>query len=90
MSEPIVLEHARRRNIERCEMLVKKNRLNETKLQFINQRLLEQRRALAMLQLSLTFTLHCRPPQSHSLAGEPIRPHAPAVDPPELPPGDIR
>jgi hypothetical protein len=50
MNERIARLHAHQRNIERYEGLLKSN-LNETELRFVNQRLLEERRALAMLQL---------------------------------------
>jgi hypothetical protein len=50
MSERIAREHAHRRNIERYEGLLK-SRLNDTELRFVNQRLLEERRDLAVLQL---------------------------------------
>ena len=50
MSERIARVDAHQRNIERYEGLLKSS-LNETELRFVNQRLLEERRALAMLQL---------------------------------------
>ena len=50
MSERIARLNAHRRNIERYEGLLKSN-LNETELRFVNQRLLEERKSLAMLQL---------------------------------------
>jgi hypothetical protein len=50
MSERIARVDAHQRNIERYEGLLKSS-LNETELRFVNQRLLEERRALAMVQL---------------------------------------
>ena len=50
MSERIARLHAHQRNIERYEGLLKSN-LNETELRFVNQRLLEERKALAMVRL---------------------------------------
>jgi hypothetical protein len=50
MSERIAREHAHLRNIERYQGLLE-SRLNETELRFVSQRLLEERRSLAMLQL---------------------------------------
>ena len=50
MSERIARVYAHQRNIERYEGLLKSN-LNETELRFVNQRLLEERKSLAILQL---------------------------------------
>ena len=50
MSERIARLHAHQRNIERYEGLLKSN-LNETELRFVNRRLLEERKALEMVQL---------------------------------------
>jgi len=50
MSERIARERAHQRNIERYEGLLKSS-LNETELRFVNQRLLEERKSLAMMQL---------------------------------------
>ena len=50
MNERIARVHAHERNIERYERLLKSS-LNETEVRFVNQRLAEERRALAMLQL---------------------------------------
>jgi hypothetical protein len=49
MSERIARLSAHQRNIERYEGLLKSG-LNETELRFVNQRLSEERRALAMVQ----------------------------------------
>ena len=50
MSERIARLNAHQRNIERYEGLLKSN-LNEIELRFVNQRLLEERKSLAILQL---------------------------------------
>lgn len=50
MSERIARLLAHQRNIERYEGLLKSN-LSETELRFVYQRLMEERKALAMVQL---------------------------------------
>jgi hypothetical protein len=50
MNEKIARLQAIQNNIARYEGLLKSS-LNETELRFVNRRLLEERRALAMLQL---------------------------------------
>jgi hypothetical protein len=50
MSERIARERAHQLNIERYEGLLKSH-LSETELRFVKQRLLEERSALAMVQL---------------------------------------
>jgi hypothetical protein len=50
MSERIARLHAHQRNIERYEGILRSS-LSETELRFVNQRLSEERKALATVQL---------------------------------------